>query len=152
MAIVNVRPKRGSGDFGSEQKMQGSPHSLFLSVERTRDDREGMHTIRYFIAHEFGFADADASNIVTFPPLPANARVLGAYLEVLSAFDAASAVVVLGTDVIGDEVAVTPGFLACVTGLPKKYATPTTPIVAFADAVTEGSGILWVEVISYMDK
>ena len=152
MAIVNVRPKRGSGAYGSEEKMQGSPHSLFLSVERTRDDREGLHTIRYFIAHEFSYADADASNIVTLPPLPANARVLGAYLEVLTAFDAASADVALGTDVIGNDVAVTAGFLACATGLPKKYAAVTTPTVTFADAVTAGAGILWVEVISYMDK
>ena len=152
MAIVNVRPKRGAGDYGSEQRLQGSPHSLFLSVERTRDDRDGMHAIRYFIAHEFAFGDADASNKVTLPPLPANARVLGAYLEVGTAFDAASAAVAIGTDVLAATAAVTAGFVACATGLPKKYATSTAPSVTFADAVTAGAGILWVEVISYMDK
>ena len=152
MAIKNVQPQRGSGAFGSENALPGSPHTLFLQVERTRDDREGQHPIRYFVAYEFGYADADGSNVVSFPQLPANVRVLGTYLEVLTTFDAASADVALGTDVVGNDVAVTAGFLACATGLPKKYAAATTPSVTFADAVTAGAGILWIEVISFMDK
>jgi hypothetical protein len=97
MTIKNVQPKRGSGDFGSEQRLQGSPHSLFMQVERTRDDREGQHPIRYFIGYEYGYADipactaaggagAGAGATVQFPELPANARILSVMHETLTAF------------------------------------------------------------------
>ena len=187
MAIKNVQPQRGSGEFGSEKALPGSPHTLFAQVERTRDDRQGQHPLSYWIAYEYGFADIPACTAtggisggagatLNLPDLPANARILSVMHETLTAFVNGAATqdidgVSLGdTEIIADaaidataKLVVAPPF-ALTEGTPNtvaftfpmKLAAATTPKIYFAGAntvkYTAGAGILWVEVVGYMDK
>lgn len=181
-------PKRGTRDgiaTGVETVLPGSPHTLFVQVEPTRDDRAGMHPIEYYIPYEFTYADIPACTntgglsggagaTVTLPVLPQYARIVDAYLDTLTPFVNSAGTQDIDAVTIGATSLFADADLTAAAGMVKAQefemsvpyeavnvfpiklaaATPAYAYFAGANAVTytAGAAILWLKVISYMDK
>jgi hypothetical protein len=187
-------PKRGTRDGiadGVETVLPGSPHTLFVQVEATRDERQGMHPIEYYISYEFDYSDipactsaggvsAGAGATVTLPELPIYARVVDAYFDTLTAFVNDGGTEEIDAVKIGSTSLFADGDLTAAAGMvkapefslaavntgtdpdavtqkfPIKLAAATPVYVYFAGAntveYTAGKAILWLKVISYLDK
>jgi len=99
MTVKLLAPQRGTLDATTlvESVIPGSPHTLFMQVEQTRDERAGQHPIEYYIPWEFTFADipactsaggipTSAGATLTLPVLPIYTRIVEMYLETLTAW------------------------------------------------------------------
>ena len=177
MTISLVGPQRGSGAQGAEVALVGAaaPFELYATVEKVRDEREGLRPMKYLLGYKFTFADIPACTAaggigggagtkVLFPALPPNARVTDFYLEIVTALvnsagtqdvDGAG---IVGTELIADAAATAavglwPGGTAKSVNLPLVCLTSLAPYIFLAGANlvtwTEGVGILWIEVIGY---
>jgi hypothetical protein len=188
-----LQPKRGKVDPTTlkPDPLPDKPQTLWAQVERTHDQVSGLRLQRYVIPYEFDYTDIPACTAtggvsggagatVTLPVIPAKARVLNVWAEMVTSFvnDAGSQDidgVVLNTDtVIADAllaanstgIVAAPTFsLAAVNSgvsadeatqvLPKLYAVNVTPAVYFAGAntvlYTAGKMRLYVEVLSYFE-
>jgi len=168
-------PKRGTVDTGLiPVSTPERPQTAWVQVERTRDEYSGKHLMEYYISAEFDFNDlpactgtggvsGGAGTKVSLGELPKKLRLLGGYLETVTAWvnDAASEEidgVFLGSDALLADADITAaaGFVdlaAAATPIPPKiYATPQELIVYFAGAATKvytaGKSRLYLKVLS----
>lgn len=187
MTIQVVRTPRGvPAADGKPNPLPSTPGTVFVQAVPTHDEYDGKRVLEYWYGYEYTFADipactssgglsGGAGSTVTFPLLPANARLLAVAHETLTPFvNSAStqdidAVAVGVTSYLADS-AITAGaglvaalplavdfdYNTAVNVFPVKLAAAAAPLVYFAGAngvtYSAGHGILWIKIIGYLDQ
>ncbi len=175
--VTNITPKRGQLDADLfPNPLSDKPQTLFLQVERTRDQVSGLRLGEYWIAYEMSFSasnvgtcladrgDGTAGLKVQFPQIPATLRILDLFVEIPTALVNSAGTqdidgVLLNTDVAiadGNIAANTATLVSADAGVCKvKYAVPVTPsvLLAGAGAVTYSVGKLrlFVKALGYFE-
>jgi len=175
MAIAQVVPSI---------KPKGQQYTAFVQVEHPRDDSQGQHLFEYFLTYDYTYADIPTGGTaggisggigskVSFPALPAHARVIDVLHETLTGFISTGVApdidgifvgdtgVILDADVTATGVkmvvASLPGStsgLQALSYVPLQAFGSVQPVVYFACAVAtgyyyKGAGRLYVKVISF---
>ena len=177
--VTLITPKRGQVDATTlyPNPLPDKEQTLFLQVERTRDQVSGMRLGEYWIAYEMQFdavntglctaaggTGGGAGLTVSFPEIPAKCRVLDGFVEIPTALvnDAGTQdidQVLLGaTEVIADasiaaNIATLVGFAAA--GVKLLLTANTTPKVCLAGADTvlynAGKLRLFIKVLGWFE-
>lgn len=137
------------------------PGTSFYQFETGRDPLEGMSPISRWMAMSFSYSDQVAS--VVSVQVPVGARVLRVALEVTAVFTGTTAVVVgdgsaangwiatgVVTPTVDNSFALDYDAAYAVSG--KHYPSGDTIDVTFTGIATAGTGILWIEVISFEEE
>lgn len=130
----------------------------YFAFETTRNPEDGMSPISRWWAKAFGYGDQSAS--VVGIGIPPNSRVLRVALEISEAFTGTTAVTVGDGTTADGWIAsgvVTPttagdfamDYDAAYAVAGKRYGDGDTIDITFTGVATAGSGILFVEMISY---
>lgn len=176
MAVLKtLTPQRGQTlADGTPNPIRNMDETLFVQVERTRDEVSGKHPVRYFEAYVIDYTDipvctttggvsAGVGATAVSPNLPKNTKILSAYMDIITPFvnSAASqeiAQVAVGATELFSDATLTAAaqFKAASATLPLKLSAAVPIYVYFegADTVTytAGRAILYVEVLSYFDE
>lgn len=133
--------------------------TLFSQIAAMRDEFSGKHPTPYFLAYEWDHAEyTAATEVIHFPYLPENTRVLAMISEITEAVavttlseagfvtDAPAETVVLNAAALNEALYSYDG-IACF----QFRQAACRPYIKFVDAsaATAGKGILWILVISY---
>lgn len=176
MAVLKtLTPQRGQTlADGTPNPLRNMDETLFVQVERTRDEVSGKHPVRYFEAYVIDYTDIPACTAtggvsggagatVASAQLPKNTKILSAYVDVITPFVNSGAtqeidqVAVGATELFSDATLTAAAqFKAASATLPLKLsaAAPIYVYFAGADTVTYSAGraIVYVEVLSYFDE
>ena len=140
-------------------KNQTSPHTAYWAFETPRDPEVGMSPISRWKGFYYLYSDQTASEVSVM--IPRGTRMLRVAHEVHTAFTGVTAMTIgdgsaadgwIATAVISPTAA-TPEFVldydSTYAAVGKLYMDGDTLDIAFAGIATAGSGIVWMEFISY---
>jgi len=139
-----------------------SPHTAYSAFETTRNPEDGMSPISRWMGFFYDYADQSSSVVKCI--IPPNSRVLRVAHEVHTAFTGVSAMIVGDGD--NDDGWIESGVITPTASDPefvldydaayavvgKLYEDGDTIDITFTGVATAGSGILWIEVISYAEE
>lgn len=154
----------------------GKEQTMFTQVERTRDEVSGKHLTKYLWQFEAvmtvanplvctatGGVAGGAGATLTFPTIPATARITDLYCEIVTALVNSAATQDVDAVKLNADVMIADANIAAAVGLfktdaattPKKYAVPVVPTICLAGAdtvtYTAGKVRLFIETLSYFE-
>ncbi len=172
MATIRIlTPARGvvAAD-GKPNPIPDKEQTMFTQVERERDEVSGKHLTKYLWQFEAVMTATDplvcgggAGGVLTFPAIPATARVTDLYVEIATALVNDAATQDVDSVNLNADVAIADANITAAAGLyhvdagvlPKKYATTLVPTITLtgADGVQyiAGKVRLFIETLSYFE-
>jgi hypothetical protein len=166
-----LTPARGVvAPDGKPNPIPDKEQTMFTQVERERDEVSGKHLTKYLWQFEAVMTATDplvcgggVGGVLTFPAIPATARVTDLYAEIVTALVNSAATQDVDAVNLNSDVAIADANITAAAGLykvdagvlPKKYSTTLIPTIVLtgADGVqyTAGKVRLFIETLSYFE-
>ncbi len=172
MATIRIlTPARGVvAPDGKPNPIPDKEQTMFTQVERERDEVSGKHLTKYLWQFEAVMTATDplvcgggVGGVLTFPAIPAVARVTDLYVEIAQALVNNAATQDVDSVNLNADVAIADANITAAAGLyhvdaavlPRKYSTTLIPTITLsgADGVQyiTGKVRLFIETLSYFE-